>query len=288
MIKSIIVSMRPRQWLKNLLLFSPLLFSNNLVELSQDVMVLEAFLLFCLLSGSVYIINDIFDREQDQGHPLKSQRPISSGKIGVKKAVVVAIILSLLALAFSFLLDRDFGLVALSYFLLNLVYSWRLKDVVIIDVMVVALGFVFRVVAGAVVIRVEFSAWILVCTILLALFLALSKRRHELTLLSEGAKEHRRTLAQYSPYFLDQMIGVVTASTLMSYALYTISEAPHKFGTKGMIYTIPFVLYGIFRYLYLVYQKEEGGDPSQALFIDWPLMVNVALWVVAVIIIIYW
>ncbi len=288
MIKSIIVSMRPRQWLKNLLLFSPLLFSNNLVELSQDVMVLEAFLLFCLLSGSVYIINDIFDREQDQGHPLKSQRPISSGKIGVEKAGAAAAILSLLALAFSFLLDRDFGLVALSYFLLNLFYSWKLKNVVIIDVMVVALGFVFRVVAGAVVIRVEFSAWILVCTILLALFLVLSKRRHELVLLNEGAKEHRRTLAQYSPYFLDQMIGVVTASTLMSYALYTISEAPHKFGTKGMIYTIPFVLYGIFRYLYLVYQKEEGGDPSQALFIDWPLMVNVALWVVAVIIIIYW
>ncbi len=288
MIKAIVVSMRPRQWLKNLFLFAALLFSNNLVELSRDLVVLEAFLLFCLLSGSVYIINDIFDRKQDQDHPLKSQRPISSGKIGVEKAVVAATILSLLALTFSCLLDPGFGLVSLSYFLLNLVYSWKLKNVVIIDVMVVALGFVLRVVAGAVVIRVEISAWILACTILLALFLTLSKRRHELVLLSEGAKGHRRTLAQYSPYFLDQMIGVVTASTLMSYALYTISEAPHKFGTRGMIYTIPFVLYGIFRYLYLVYQKEEGGNPSQALFVDWPLMVDVALWVVVVTLVIYW
>ncbi len=162
------------------------------------------------------------------------------------------------------------------------------SNLVIIDVMVVALGFLLRVVAGAVVIRVEVSAWILACTILLAIFLALSKRRHELTLLNEGAKEHRKALAQYGPHFLDQMIGVVTASTLMSYALYTISEAPHKFGTRGMIYTIPFVLYGIFRYLYLVYQKEEGGNPSQALFIDWPLMVDVALWVVTVTLVIYW
>lgn len=288
MIKAIIVSMRPRQWLKNLFLFAALLFSNNLVDLSKDVAVLKAFLLFCLLSGSVYIVNDIFDWKQDQDHPVKSQRPISSGKIEVKKAAAVATILSLLALTFSFILDPGFGLVSLSYFLLNLAYSWKLKNVVIIDVMVVALGFVLRVVAGAVVIRVEVSAWVLACTILLALFLALSKRRHELTLLNEGAKEHRRTLAQYGPHFLDQMIGVVTASTLMSYALYTISEAPHKFGTRGMIYTIPFVLYGIFRYLYLVYQKEEGGNPSQALFIDWPLMVDVALWVVTVTLIIYW
>lgn len=280
--------MRPRQWLKNLFLFAALLFSNNLVDLSKDVAVLKAFLLFCLLSGSVYIVNDIFDWKQDQDHPVKSQRPISSGKIEVKKAAAVATILSLLALTFSFILDPGFGLVSLSYFLLNLAYSWKLKNVVIIDVMVVALGFVLRVVAGAVVIRVEVSAWVLACTILLALFLALSKRRHELTLLNEGAKEHRRTLAQYGPHFLDQMIGVVTASTLMSYALYTISEAPHKFGTRGMIYTIPFVLYGIFRYLYLVYQKEEGGNPSQALFIDWPLMVDVALWVVTVTLIIYW
>jgi len=287
MVKAIILSMRPGQWLKNLFLFAALLFSENLIEASKSVMVLEAFLLFCLLSGSVYIINDIFDREQDRDHPLKSQRPISSGKIAVGKAIVIAVVLSLLALIFSFLLGRHFGLVALGYFLLNLAYSWRLKDVVIIDVMVVALGFVLRVIAGGVIIKVEISAWVLVCTILLALFLALSKRRYELVLLNEKAEIHRRALSQYSPYFLDQMIGVVTASTLMSYALYTISEAPHKFGTKNMIFTIPFVLYGIFRYLYLIYKKEEGGDPSQVLFADWPLMIDIVLWVITVIIIIY-
>ena len=287
MVKAIILSMRPGQWLKNLFLFAALLFSENLIEASKSVMVLEAFLLFCLLSGSVYIINDIFDREQDRDHPLKSQRPISSGKIAVGKAIVIAVVLSLLALIFSFLLGRHFGLVALGYFLLNLAYSWRLKDVVIIDVMVVALGFVLRVIAGGVIIKVEISAWVLVCTILLALFLALSKRRYELVLLNEKAEIHRRALSQYSPYFLDQMIGVVTASTLMSYALYTISEAPHKFGTKNMIFTIPFVLYGIFRYLYLVYQKEGGGEPSQVLFNDWPLIIDVILWVMAVIIFIY-
>ncbi|UCD85137.1 MAG: UbiA family prenyltransferase, partial [Deltaproteobacteria bacterium] len=192
------------------------------MEISKDVKILKAFLLFCLLSGSVYIINDIFDREKDRDHPLKSQRPISSGRIAVEKAIVIAIVFSLLALIVSFLLDRYFGLVALGYFLLNLGYSWRLKDVVIIDVMVVALGFVLRVVAGGVIIRVEISAWILVCTTLLALFLVLSKRRYELVSLNKRAESHRSTLAQYSPYFLDQMIGVVTASTLMSYALYTI------------------------------------------------------------------
>jgi len=249
---------------------------------------LTAFGLFCLLSSSVYVLNDIIDIESDRKHPLKSNRPIAKGEIKISTAFLLFILLAIVSLGFSTLLSRSFALMALSYFVLNLVYTRYLKHVVIIDVMCIAFGFVIRAVAGAVVIGVEISAWLVVCTILLALFLGFGKRRRELLLLDAQAAGHRKILTEYSPYFLDQMISVVTASTVVAYAFYTLSpEVETKLGTGHMELTIPFVLYGVFRYLYLIHQREGGGSPTRMLLNDKPILVNVLLWLLAVILIVY-
>jgi 4-hydroxybenzoate polyprenyltransferase len=281
-------TLRPQQWVKNLLLFAGLIFSQNFYHLNFLLKSLAAFCLFCLLSSSVYVVNDIIDIERDRKHPLKSNRPIAKGEIKISTAVFLFILLALVSLGFSTLLSPLFALMALSYLVLNLVYSRYLKHMVIIDVMCIALGFVIRAVAGAVVIGVQISAWLIVCTILLALFLGFGKRRHELLLLDTQASEHRTILTEYSPYFLDQMISVVTASTVVAYAFYTLSpEVEGKLGTKYMDLTIPFVLYGVFRYLYLIHQKEGGGSPTKMLLGDTPLLVNIILWFFAVMLIIY-
>ncbi len=284
----VLVTLRPQQWVKNLLLFAGLIFSQNFSNLNLLLTSLAAFGLFCLLSSSIYVVNDIIDVESDRKHPLKSNRPIAKGEIKISTAIFLFILLALISLAFSTLLNRSFALMALSYFVLNLVYTRYLKHVVIIDVMCIAFGFVIRAVAGAVVIGVEISAWLVVCTILLALFLSFGKRRHELLLLDTQASDHRKILTEYSPYFLDQMISVVTASTVVAYAFYTLSsEVEIKLGTKYMELTIPFVLYGVFRYLYLIHQKEGGGSPTKMLLNDTPLLVNIILWFFAVMLIIY-
>jgi 4-hydroxybenzoate polyprenyltransferase len=284
----ILVTLRPQQWVKNLLLFAGLIFSQNFYNLHLFLKSLAAFGLFCLLSSSVYIVNDILDRESDRKHPLKSNRPIAKGEIKISTAIVLFILLALISLGLSALLSKSFALMALSYLLLNLVYSQYLKHVVIIDVMCIALGFVIRAVAGAVVIGVEISPWLVVCTTLLALFLGFGKRRDELLVLDTQAGDHRKILTEYSPYFLDQMISVVTASTVVAYAFYTLSpEVQIKLQTKYMELTIPFVLYGVFRYLYLIHQKEGGGSPTKMLLGDPPLLVNIILWFLAVILIIY-
>jgi 4-hydroxybenzoate polyprenyltransferase len=282
------VTLRPQQWVKNLLLFAGLIFSQNFYNIHLFLKSLAAFGLFCILSSSVYIVNDILDRESDRKHPLKSNRPIAKGEIKVSTAIVLFILLALISLGLSALLSISFALMALSYLLLNLVYSQYLKHVVIIDVMCIALGFVIRAVAGAVVIGVEISPWLVVCTTLLALFLGFGKRRDELLILDTQAGDHRKILTEYSPYFLDQMISVVTASTVVAYAFYTLSpEVQIKLQTKYMELTIPFVLYGVFRYLYLIHQKEGGGSPTKMLLGDTPLLVNIILWFIAVILIIY-
>ena len=281
-------TLRPQQWVKNLLLFAGLIFSQNFYNLDLFLKSLAAFGLFCLLSSSVYIVNDILDREGDRKHPLKSNRPIAKGEIKISTAIALFVLLALISLGLSALLSIPFALMALSYLLLNLVYSRYLKHVVIIDVMCIALGFVIRAVAGAVVIGVEISPWLVVCTTLLALFLGFGKRRHELLVLDAQAGDHRKILTEYSPYFLDQMISVVTASTVVAYAFYTLSpEIQIKLQTKYMELTIPFVLYGVFRYLYLIHQKEGGGSPTKMLLGDTPLLVNIILWFIAVILIIY-
>jgi 4-hydroxybenzoate polyprenyltransferase len=288
MILSLVLSLRPSQWTKNLIIFGALGLSQRLLDVDAVLVSCAAFAIFCVLSGVVYLLNDIADRDADRQHPLKRFRPIASGALPVPVAIGWAIGLGLGGLGAAFWLRPLFGVVATSYVLLLALYSWQLKHIVILDVLTIAIGFVMRAAAGAVAIAVPISHWLYVLTILLALFLALSKRRHELVLLANGATSHRRILAEYSPYLLDQMIAVVSASTIVAYAFYTVSpETVQKFGTDRLMLTLPFPLYGIFRYLYLVHLKEGGGSPADMLLTDKPLLLCVALWTVAVAIIIY-
>ncbi|HET7295210.1 MAG TPA: decaprenyl-phosphate phosphoribosyltransferase [Vicinamibacteria bacterium] len=286
--KPLLVSLRPHQWTKNLILFAPLALSKHLFEAQPFQRSLLAFLLFCGLSGAVYLVNDVRDVEHDRLHPRKRLRPIASGALRASTALLVAAGLAVACLLIALLLGRAFAAAALAYLLLNLLYSLKLKEVVIVDAIAVSLGFVVRAVAGALAIGVVFSDWLLICTVLLALFLTFCKRRHELTSLVGQASDHRKSLQDYSPYLLDQMIAVVTASCLMAYASYTTaSETIAKFQTDRLPWTIPFVLYGIFRYLYLVHQKEQGGSPTDLLLTDRPILVNVALWALALVAIVY-
>jgi len=285
---NLILSLRPGQWTKNLIIFAALIFGQRLLDGRSVVYSVAAFIIFCLLSGVVYLINDVADREADRRHPVKMRRPIASGAVPASAALATAAALGTIAIAAAFWLRPLFGVLAASYVALLALYSGPLKHVVIIDVLTIAIGFVVRAAAGAVVISVPISHWLYVLTILLALFLALSKRRHELVLLADRATGHRRILEEYSPYLLDQMISVVTASTLVAYAFYTVSpETIQKFNTNLLGLTLPFPLYGIFRYLYLVHQKEGGGSPAEMLLNDRPLLICVALWALTVALIIY-
>ena len=286
--RAVLVSLRPHQWTKNLVVFAALGFSKHLFEAGPLARASLAFALFCGLSGAVYLLNDLADLERDRRHPVKRWRPLASGALSPRTGGIVAAALAFGCLGLAFVLGRPFAACAFLYLGLNLLYSFRLKEVVIVDVLCISLGFVLRAVAGGVAVGVAISDWLLICTILLALFLTLAKRRHELTSLNEDASGHRKILAEYSPYLLDQMINVVTASCLSAYAFYTTAaETRDKFQTDRLAWTIPFVLYGIFRYLYLVHQKEKGGSPSDVLLTDRPLLAAVALWAVAVVIIIY-
>lgn len=281
-------SLRPEQWAKNFLLFAGLLFGGRLLEPDAVLKAIAAFAVFCALSSAIYLVNDIWDRDADRRHPLKQTRPIASGEIGVRLAAWSAAILIAAATAVAWVLNSVFGAIATGYVLLLLLYSTTLKHIVILDVLAIAGGFVLRAVAGAVAVTVPIGSWLLVCTTLLALFLALSKRRHELVLLGDGAPHHRRILEQYSPYLLDQMISVVTASTLIAYTVFTLSaETAQRLGTPFLGFTVPFVLYGIFRYLYLVHQKRGGGSPAEMLLTDRPLLVCVALWAGTVVVLMY-
>ena len=285
---SLVLSLRPSQWTKNLIIFLPLLFGQRLFDLRSIAYAAAAFALFCVLSGVVYLLNDVADRNADRRHPIKKNRPIASGAVPVPAALTTAALLGAVALGAAFALRTEFGFFATAYVALLAFYSGPLKHVVIIDVLTIAIGFVIRAAAGAVAIDVPISNWLLFLTILLALFLALSKRRHELVLLADSATSHRPILQEYTPYLLDQMISVVTASTLVAYAFYTINpETVEKFHTTHLGLTLPFPLYGIFRYLYLVHQKEGGGSPAEMLVNDRPLLICVALWAIAVAVIIY-
>ena len=287
-IEDIIKSIRPQQWSKNLLLFAGLLFSHRLLSLVLLAKVVAAFGIFCLLSGAIYIINDLVDLKKDQQHPLKRLRPIAAGKLSVSLAKKAAAILFIGSLALAYKLDVRFALICLGYAGMMLSYSFYLKRIAILDVIVISLGFVLRAVAGVVAIRVEVSPWLLVCTLFLSLFLVLSKRRHELMLLGSGANNHRQSLSQYSPHLLDQMIAVVTGSTLIAYALYTLApRTTAMVGSSSLMVTIPFVIFGIFRYLYLVYEGNQGGNPEIVIISDKPLVIDVALWVMVVILILY-
>jgi len=285
---ALIVSLRPKQWPKNLLVFAGLVFSLNLFDLTNLFRSLGGFVAFCLLSGAVYLVNDLVDVENDRLHPLKRFRPIASGRLKPGAARVAAVVLAVVALAGGFALDWRFGLVGVAYYVLELAYSFKLKHMVVLDVMTVAAGFALRAVAGTVLVHVTLSSWLFVCTILFALFISLATRRHELLFLEGGGTSHRAVLEMYSESLLDQMMAVATSSTVIAYCLYTIApETVAKFGTHNLMLTVPFVLYAIYRYLYLVYRKEMGGSPEKALFGDVPLLVDVLLWMASVVAVIY-
>jgi len=281
--------LRPTQWSKNTVLFAALIFSKHLFVFSDVALVAAAFLCFCCVASGAYVMNDIRDCERDRQHPLKARRPLPSGRIQRGTAVVIAVALTGAGLIGAFALGLGFGLLTAFYFALQVAYTFVVKDMVILDVMSIATGFVVRAVAGGVVIAVPVSPWLIICTFLLALFLGFSKRRHELVLLDDRAIEHRASLREYSPYFLDQMIAVVTASTVVAYAIYTVSpEVREKLGTDQLYLTVPFVLFGIFRYLYLVHQREQGGNPTQLLLSDQPMLVDVVLWILTASVLLYW
>lgn len=285
---SLLVSLRPAQWTKNLIVFTALLFGQRgtqpaFLDPHAIGRALVAFVIFCALSGVVYLVNDVADREADRLHPTKRYRPIASGAVSPGAAITTAVVLTAAALGAAWLLRPMFAAVALTYVVLQTLYSGPLKHIVIIDVLTIAVGFVLRAMSGAVAINVEINHWLLILTILLALFLALSKRRHELVLLADGATSHRPILEEYSPYLLDQMIAVVTASTLVSYVISTVSpETVQKYHTDYLGLTVVFPIYGIFRYLYLVHQKAGGGSPADMLLNDRPLLACVALWAASV------
>ena len=284
----LVVSLRPEQWTKNLLVFAGLVFGGRLLEPQALGRSTWTFVIFCALSGAVYLFNDVSDRRADGQHPLKRSRPLASGALQASTALVAMIVLTVAALVGSLVVSVRLAGVAIGYAALLLLYSALLKHVVILDVMAIAGGFVLRAVAGAVAVDVPISQWLLACTTLLALFLGLSKRRHELLLLGEGATDHRPILDEYSPYLLDQMIAVVTASTVIAYTVYaTSADTAARLGTMHLGITVPFVLYGIFRYLYLVHQKQGGGNPSTALLADRPLQACIALWMTTVVALMY-
>lgn len=288
MLLDLIRSMRPKQWIKNLLIFAALIFSRNLFHLASFLRTLGAFVAFCLASGAVYIINDLVDRESDRRHPVKQRRPIASGRVTTGTAVVWAGVVGVLGIAGSFALDWRFGVLVVGYLVMQLAYSLRLKQLVVLDVMIVAAGFALRAIAGTLVVHVSLSPWLFVCTILLALFVAIAKRRHELLFLEGGGISHRTVLGKYSETLLDQMMAVATSSTVIAYCLYTIApETVAKFGTSYLILTVPFVLYGIYRYLYLVYQKEMGGAPEKVFLTDLPLIIDIALYIISAVLIVY-
>jgi 4-hydroxybenzoate polyprenyltransferase len=281
LIKALWRELRPGQWTKNLIVLAGVVFAHEMRVPQQLQRALGAMLLFCLLSSAGYVLNDLKDREPDRLHPRKQQRPIASGRLSVGIGWGVAVGLAAAGLIGAFALGRGLGQVATAYFAASLLYTLALKRLVLLDVMTIALCFVLRAVAGVVALqpRPQLSPWLLVCTFFLALFLAVGKRRHERLTLTEQAGRHRATLSEYSPQLLDQLVPVVTGATILTYAIYTISPAtPGRAPSAGMVLTIPFVTYGVFRYLYLVYHKGSGGAPSELLLRDLPLLIDVALW----------
>ncbi len=285
---NVLISMRPKQWIKNLFVFAPLGFSKSLLVFPLNLTAFLAFVIFCVLSGCVYIINDIADKGEDKKHPEKSLRPIASGNLSASIASGIVAILLCLCFTGGYLVGNGFLAILVLYFIMNLLYSKFLKHVILLDVFAISFGFVLRVIGGGIAVNVELSSWILLCTLLIALFLALCKRRHEILLLEDNASSHRKILSEYTPYFLDQLIAVVTAAVVVSYAFYTMSnDVKILFGNNNLKFTVPFVLYGIFRYLYLVHRKDLGGNPTEIMVTDLPMLVNMGLWAIIVVMVIY-
>jgi 4-hydroxybenzoate polyprenyltransferase len=274
--------LRPQQWTKNFLVLAALIFADQFEILSQCLRAFTAFAAFCILSSATYVFNDLIDRKADQAHPRKRNRPIASGKVSPATGIIMALLLVAAGLALAWNVQKAALACMVGYLILQVCYATLLKKVVILDVISIASGFVLRAVAGAYAIEATISPWLLICTILLALFLALSKRRSEL-LISDQAVIHRPVLEEYNLAFLDQLIAIVTSCTLLAYILYTFNEqTTEKFHSHLMPLTLPFVLYGVFRYLYLIYRRSEGGEPELLLIRDLPLLIDIILWAAAV------
>lgn len=287
-LRAIVSCMRPREWVKNVLLFAGLIFSRSLGNPADVVASLSAFGLFCLAASSIYLLNDLLDREEDLRHPVKRNRPLPSGRLDPSLAVLALVVLSAASLAGGFALDLGFGGVLAVYLAMNVGYSARWKHIVILDVMLIAMGFVLRAVAGAIVVEEPPSPWLILCTLALALLVGFGKRRHELSVLCENAAHHRSSLAEYSLTFLDSMMTVSAAAAVVTYALYAMSpDIVARFGRMGLVTTTPFVLFGIFRYLYLIHQRREGGNPARDFVSDLPTVVNGALWILTGCVVIY-
>jgi 4-hydroxybenzoate polyprenyltransferase len=288
MFLSLLKLARPVQWLKNGVVLAALIFGGEISHIYKVELAILAVAVFCLLSSSVYTLNDLVDREKDKLHPHKKHRPLASGQVSSSAAVVMILLLVVSALVFAWYINVQFLLACIAFLILNTLYTLWLKHVVIVDAMSIALSFVLRAYAGALAINVPASKWLMINTLFLALFLAFGKRRHELVMLEEGATAHRKILDKYSPYLLDQLIGVVTPSVVVMYMLYTFSgEVSKKLGTENLFVTIPFVVYGVFRYLYLIHKEEMGGSPTRAMIDDTPLLINVILWLITVVIVLY-
>ena len=283
-----LISLRPSQWTKNLVVLAGLLFGGRLFDESAQFSAITAFVVFCAISSSMYLLNDILDRREDRRHPIKSARPIATGALSPRAAGIGALTLGISGLSAAFWLSTSFGLLALTFLVLLSAYSYTLKHIVILDVLTIAIGFVLRAISGAVAVAVPISNWLLVCTLLLALFLGFTKRRREIELLEDAATTHRKTLVAYKPQLLDQFIVVTATATIVSYAFYTGSpDTVEKFETELLTATLPFPVYGVFRYLYLIHRRDNSENPSEMLLRDHPILACVVLWVVTVMFIIY-
>ncbi|WP_339170531.1 decaprenyl-phosphate phosphoribosyltransferase [Paenibacillus sp. FSL R5-0341] len=278
-VSGLIRLLRPKQWTKNLLLFAALLFSFEEIRTETILATLLGFILFSLVAGCVYILNDYVDRDRDRQHPVKKFRPMASGQVNPSHALLFGIILLILSVGTAFMMNPLFGVLCVVYFLLNVSYSFVLKHLVILDMMTIAAGFVLRAIAGGVLIHVPFTPWFLICTMLLSLFLAIGKRRNELTLLEGNTGSHRKVLDNYSITLLDQFNTIVTTATIISYSLFTFTSDR----SIHLMWTIPLVIYGMFRYLYLIHMKNQGGSPDRVLFEDKPILITVTLYVISVV-----
>lgn len=286
--KNIFKALRLRQWIKNLLIFSALIFSGKLMDVHFLLKTIGAFFLFSFTVSGVYLLNDCFDLKHDLNHPIKKNRPLAQGLLTVSESVFSALILFLFSIGIAFFVDINFMFVLILYIFLNILYTVYVKHILIVDVLFLSLFFILRVLAGALVISVSASFWLIICTFMLATFIGFGKRRHELMELDKIAKEHRKVLQYYEPYFLDQMMAVVATSTVITFILYTVSDAAvSNFGSVKLLYTTPLVLYGVFRYLYLIHCKKKGGDPATLIVNDTPMVINVVLWALLAVILIY-
>jgi 4-hydroxybenzoate polyprenyltransferase len=288
MLENLFYAMRPKHWIKNLFIFIPLIFGKKAFSCPENIYVSAGFAVFCLASSAAYLINDIIDLRKDRINPVKRLRPIAAGKISVALAISSGVALGFAAIASGFALKHDFGLIIALYLAFNVLYSYALKGAVIIDVFCLAGFFLLRIAAGTILSGVEFSYWMIFMTVLLALFLGFNKRRQEIRMLKSRASDHRDVLAEYGMYFIDQMISVVTSSIVVVYMLYTVdARTVTFFGTRHLYYTVPFVYYGVFRYLYLVHKRFSHGDPTTILFSDRMTQLNLVLWVIVCVGIIY-